>query len=165
MDSVFEVFDSSLSDEEFELNLALAMEAERLGNERGSTSRRNSIPRRIFIRRNSLEGHQRLFQDYFAESPIYSPNLFRRRFRMQCHLFLYIQTEVEAYDPYFVQKRDAAKRLGHSSIQKITVAMRILAYGVYGDFVDEYLRIAENTTTECLKKFVKVVISIFSNDT
>ncbi|KAF5450133.1 hypothetical protein F2P56_030508, partial [Juglans regia] len=164
MDPIYEVFDSSSSDEEFELNLALTMEAKHLDNERGSTSHRNSIMRRIFIRRNSFEGHQRLFQDYFAESPIYPPNLFRRRFRMQRHLFLRIQAEVGAYDPYFVQRRDAARRLGHSSLQKITAAMRILAYGVSGDFVDEYLRIAENTATECLKKFVKAVIFIFSNE-
>ncbi|XP_062088806.1 uncharacterized protein LOC133795371 [Humulus lupulus] len=167
MDPDFEIFDSSSSEEEEEeeeIILALAIEEEHLGNERGSTSHRRSIPRRAFIRRNSLEGHQCLFQDYFSESPTYPPNLFRRRFRMQCHIFLRIQAEVEAYEPYFVQRRDAAKRLGHSSLQKITAAMRILAYGVSRDFVDEYLRIAENTATKCLKKFVKAIIGIFSHE-
>ncbi|XP_062119253.1 uncharacterized protein LOC133833004 [Humulus lupulus] len=166
MDPDFEIFDSSSfeEEEEEEIILALAIEEERLGNERGSTSHRRSIPRRAFIQRNSLEGHQRLFQDYFSESPTYPPNLFRRRFRMQHHLFLRIQAKVEAYEPYFVQRRDAAKRLGHSSLQKITVAMRILAYGVSGDFVDEYLWIAENTATKCLKKFIKAIIGIFSHE-
>ena len=166
MDPDFEIFDSSSSEEkeEEEIILALVIEEERLSNVRGSTSHRSCIPRRAFIRRNSLEGHQRLFQDYFCVSPSYPPNLFRRRFRMQRHLFLRIQAEVEAYEPYFVQRRDAAKRLGHSSLQKITAAMRILAYGVSGDFVDEYLRIAENTATECLRKFVKAIIGIFSHE-
>ncbi|XP_062103085.1 uncharacterized protein LOC133814097 [Humulus lupulus] len=165
MDPDLEIFDSlSSEEEEEEIILALAIEEERLGNKRGSTSHRRSIPRCAFIRRNLLEGHQRIFQDYFSESPTYPPNLFRRRFRMQRHLFLRIQAEVEAYEPYFVQRRDAAKRLGHSSLQKITAAMRILAYGVSGDFVDEYLRIAENTATKCLKKFVKAIIGIFSHE-
>ncbi|XP_062089263.1 uncharacterized protein LOC133795823 [Humulus lupulus] len=161
MDPDFEIFDSSSSEEEEEeIILALDIEEERLGNERVSTSHRRSIPQRAFNRRNSLEGHERLFQDYFSKSPTYPPNLFRSRFRMQRHLFLHIQAEVEAYEPYFVQRRDAAKRLG----QKITAAMRILAYGVSGDFVDEHLRIAENTAAKCLKKFVKAIIGIFSHE-
>ncbi|KAM6542923.1 hypothetical protein CsatB_007370 [Cannabis sativa] len=164
MDPVFELFDSSSSDEESDLLLALTIEQQHLDNGRSSTLRRTNIPRRISIRRNSLEGHKRLFQDYFAESPTYPPNIFRRRFRMERHLFLRIQAEVEAYDPYFIQRRNVAGTLGHSGLAKITAAMRILAYGVSGDFVDEYLRIAENTSTECLKKFVKAVIGIFSNE-
>lgn len=39
----------------------------------------------------------------------------------------------------------------------------MLAYGVSGDFMDEYLRIAENTATKCLRKFVKSIISIYSD--
>ena len=65
----------------------------------GSTSQRK---RRRFIRRNHLAGNERLFLDYFAESPVYPPNLFRRRFRMSCSLFLYILSKVEAHEPYFI---------------------------------------------------------------
>jgi hypothetical protein len=39
----------------------------------------------------------------------------------------------------------------------------MLAYGISGDFMDEYLRIAENNATQCLQYFVKSVISIYSN--
>ena len=56
------------------------------------------------IRRNHLAGHERLFLDYFAPTPIYPPVLFCRRFRMKCSLFLLIQSKVEAHDSYFVQK-------------------------------------------------------------
>ncbi|XP_062096244.1 uncharacterized protein LOC133802029 [Humulus lupulus] len=72
------------------------------------------------------------------------------------------QHEVEAYKLYYVQRRNVTGRLGHSSLAKITAAIRILAYGLSGDFVDEYSRIAENTTTKCLTKFVKAIIGIFS---
>ena len=48
---------------------------------------------RRFIRRNHLVGHERLFLDYFTLTPIYSPALFRRRFRMKHSLFLRIQSK------------------------------------------------------------------------
>ena len=64
-------------------------------------------------------------------------------------LFLQIVNEVEQYDPYFIQRIDAVGVLGLSSLQKITVAYRILAYGTSIDSVDEYIRIGESTAIEC----------------
>ena len=37
----------------------------------------------------------------------------------------------------------------------------MIAYGVIGDIMDEYVRIGETTTMESLKKFVTAVIDIF----
>ena len=39
--------------------------------------------------------------------------------------------------------------------------MRMLAYGVSADAVDDYVWIGESTTIECLEKFVKDVILVF----
>ena len=50
-----------------------------------------------------------------------------------------------------------------SSLQKITAAYRILAYGTPTDSVDEYIRIGESTTIESLRRFVKVVIAMFGD--
>ncbi|CAL5412461.1 unnamed protein product [Camellia sinensis] len=50
--------------------------------------------------------------------------------------------------------------LGLSSLQKITAALKMLAYGVAADFMDEYLRIGESTAMKSLKKFVKAVCLI-----
>ncbi|CAL5335448.1 unnamed protein product [Camellia sinensis] len=36
-----------------------------------------------YIRRDRRQGHERLFADYFAANPVYSPTIFRRRFRMR----------------------------------------------------------------------------------
>ena len=83
---------------------------------------------------------------------------------MNRSIFLRIHSAVEAHESYFIQKRDAAKRLGLSSLQKMTVAIRMLAYGVTGDLMDEYVRIGESTAIESLKKIVKVVILIFSDE-
>ena len=120
--------------------------------------------RRHYIRRNHLTSHERLFLDYFAPMPIYPPALFRRRFRMKHSLFLHIQSKVKAHDSYFVQKRNSANNLGLSSLQKITAALRMLAYGVSGDLIDEYVRIGETIALESLKKFVTAVIDVFSEE-
>ncbi|XP_050259469.1 uncharacterized protein LOC126704472 [Quercus robur] len=155
-------FDSSSDDDEMELTLAIAIEE--LKNEGASTSRRRSVQPRRFIWRNPLQGHDRLFHDYFVETPVYPPNVFRRRFRMSRSLFLRIHSRVEATEPYFVQKRNAANTLRLSSLQKMTAAIRMLAYGVSADFMDEYIRIGETTAIKSLKKFVKAVVSIFSEE-
>ena len=110
--------------------------------------------RRRSIQRNHLVRHERLFLDYFALTPIYPPALFYRRFRIKRSLFLRIQSQVEAHDSYFVQKRNSANKLGLSSLQKITAALRMLAYGVSGDLVDEYVWIGETTALESLKNLL-----------
>ena len=120
--------------------------------------------RHRFIRHNHLVGHERHFLDYFARTPIYQPALFRRRIQMKRSLFLCIQSKVEAHDSYFVQKRNSANKLGLSSLQKIIVALRMLAYGVSGNLMDEYVWIGETTALESLKKFVTVIIDVFSEE-
>ncbi len=83
---------------------------------------------------------------------------------MNHSLFLRIHSAVEAHESYFIKKRDVARRLGLSSLQKMTFTIRMLAYGVIGDLMDEYVRIGESTAIESFKKFVKAVISIFSDE-
>ena len=83
---------------------------------------------------------------------------------MSRSLFLRIHSRVEATKPYFVQKRNAAKTLGLSSLQKMTTAIRMLAYGVSADFMDEYIRIGETIAIKSLKKIVKAIVSIFSEE-
>ena len=46
----------------------------------------------------------------------------------------------------------------------MTVAVRMLAYGVTADFMDEYVRIEETTAMENLKKFVAAMVDIFSEE-
>jgi len=125
---------------------------------KSSTSQRK---RRRYIRRNHLAGNKRLYLDYFAEYPVYPSNLFRRRFRMGRSLFLRVQFKVEAHETYFIQKRENAWRLGLSSLQKMAAAIRMLAYGVTADFMDEYVWIRETTAMESLKKIVAAVVDIF----
>ena len=87
--------------------------------------------------------------------------MFRRRFQMSRNLFLRIVEAVQLHDGYFVQRRDALGRIGLSAIQKITAAMRMLAYGVSTDATDEYVKIGESTTIKSLKRFCRAVIEVF----
>jgi hypothetical protein len=146
------------SDEELEIIAKLAMEEEI------STSNGCSKQRRKFIWRDRLQAHKDLLRDYFSKEPLYPHKYFRRRFWMSRPLFQRIQCAVESHDTYFVQKRDGSGRLGCSSLQKITAAIRMLAYGVAADLMDEYLKLGETTVIESLKRFVKAVISVFSEE-
>ena len=60
--------------------------------------------------------------------------------------------------------KDALGKLGLSSIQKATAAIRQLAYGCAADQVDEYVRIGESTAMECLKRFCKAVVEIYKEE-
>ena len=152
------------SDDEIEILSIFEMEEERLKRERASTSRRGSIVGRKVIKRDYLQGEERLFHNYFVDSPVFPPHLFRRRFQMSRPLFFRLQSALKAHDPYFIQKRNAARTFGLSSLQKMTVALRILAYGVAADSIDEYVKIGESTVVKSPKKFVKVVVNIFSKE-
>lgn len=125
--------------------------------------RRGSITGHVVINRDRLTVEQRLYNDYFSESPMYNESMFKRRFRMSCRLFLRIMESVQQHDNYFVQKVDALGRPGLSPYQKITAAMRILAYGVAADSTDEYIKIGESTAIESLKRFCRAVVEVFGD--
>ncbi|XP_057439899.1 uncharacterized protein LOC130731648 [Lotus japonicus] len=116
---------------------------------------------RKVIERDREAGNERLWNDYFSENPVYTEELFRRRFRMRKHVFLRIVGALGSHDPYFLMYVDAVGRQGLSPLQKCTAAIRMLAYGSPADSVDEYVRIGESTAIECLKNFVEGVCVVF----
>ena len=120
-----------------------------------------SVPGHRMVNRDRVEGHERLY-DYFATPCVYEC-FFGRRFRMNLPLFLRIVNEVEQYDPCFIQRTDVVGVLGLSSLQKITAAYRILAYGTPTDSMDEYIIIGESTAIESLRRLVKAVLAMFDD--
>ncbi|XP_059635531.1 uncharacterized protein LOC132277701 [Cornus florida] len=120
--------------------------------------------KRRYIHRDRERSHPQLMKDYFDENCTYPPEYFHRRFRMRRELFLHILNDVNAYDNYFIQKRDTTGRLGLSSIQKMTTAIRILAYGCAADHCDEYIKIGESTAIETLMTFCKAVIGVYTEE-
>ncbi|XP_076936931.1 uncharacterized protein LOC143604285 [Bidens hawaiensis] len=62
---------------------------------------------------------------------------------------------------YFQQRDDARGNPGFTATQKITTALRQLAYGVGSDMLDEYLQMAKKTGRDSLNHFCRGVISLY----
>jgi len=144
---------------------AITYEAKRIMSLERTSRWGGSVKGRKYIHRNNVGAHKRLKEDYFDDDCTYPDEHFRRRFRMNRELFMRIHDAVVEHDPVnFKQRRDAAKKLGLSSLQKITAAIRILAYGMSGDICDDYLKLAGSTAIKCMKDFCIAVIEIFGNE-
>ena len=145
--------------------LELALKLRRIRQKsRASSSSRRPIKKKIFVKRDRQEAHDRLYKDYFAEDSIYNETHFRRRFRMRRHLFLRIVGALESRFEYFQLRYDGLGGRGLSPLTKCTAAMRMLAYGISADYVDEYLKIGESTAMECMKNFAAGVIQLFGEE-
>jgi len=116
---------------------------------------------RKYFNRDHAAANQRLIDDYFANEPTYDDAMFRRRYRMQKHVFLQIVGDLSSSDNYFTHRVDAANKGGISPLAKCTTAMRMLAYGVAADAVDEYIKIGSSTSLECLLRFCKGIIRLY----
>jgi hypothetical protein len=80
---------------------------------------------------------------------------------MRRELFEKIVEACEANFCYFTNWRNSVGTLGFSPYQKISVAMRVIAYGVLANYTDEYLRIGEDTTILSVWMFAKTIIRVF----
>ena len=117
-----------------------------------------------FIKRDREAAHNHLYKDYFADDSLYNEHQFRRRFRMRRHLFLRIVEALGNHSQYFQVRYDAVGKRGLSPLTKCTAAMRMLAYGVAADCVDEYLNIGASTAVQCLKRFALGVVEVFGDE-
>lgn len=83
---------------------------------------------------------------------------------MPSRLFKKLLNDIPAANPYFEQKPDAAKRLGASPLQKLTAAVRRLAYGVSSDILDEYRRLSETSVAKSTIELCKTICDIYGSD-
>ncbi|XP_057451272.1 uncharacterized protein LOC130743157, partial [Lotus japonicus] len=110
--------------------------------ERRRKIREDTAPRsRKYLDRDHAAANQRLINDYFANEPTYDDAMFRRRYRMQKHIFLRIVDDLSSSDNYFTQRVDAANK--------------------QADAVDEYIKIGGTTAFECLRRFCKGIIRLY----
>lgn len=96
--------------------------AQQLIQEENHVSHHGSIHGHAVIHREREKAHRNLFNDYFADNPLYGEREFNRRFRMSKRLFLHIVEAVKIHDNYFNQRRAASSRMGLSTLQKVTAA-------------------------------------------
>jgi hypothetical protein len=68
---------------------------------------------------------------------------------------------VQTVNPYFTQRPDATGRLGISARKKCMAIVRIIAYGLPVDVVDEYVRIGESTARQALSHLCRAMITCF----
>ena len=116
------------------------------------------------IERGRVLYHDLLMQDYFVDEPIYSAQLFRRRFRMRRELFERIKKDLlEKHADTWERRADRCGVIGFSTEQKITGCLRLLAYGSAADSIDEYVRMAETTALKYLELFCTHIISLYSS--
>jgi hypothetical protein len=83
---------------------------------------------------------------------------------MNKHLFLHIVEKLGTWSSYFTARVDGLIHSGLSPLHKCTTAIRQLARGSAADDLDEYLKIGDRTTMECMKKFAEGVITMFGEE-
>ncbi|XP_024198606.1 uncharacterized protein LOC112201912 [Rosa chinensis] len=103
-----------------------------------------------------------MMEDSFVEHPVFSEEVFRIRYRMSHNVFNRISSDLCRYDQYFVQKLDAAKKVGLLPQQKLTCSLRMLTYGAGEDQCAEYCRMAKSTSIEALKRFTRGIVNLYS---
>ncbi|XP_060195306.1 uncharacterized protein LOC132624563 [Lycium barbarum] len=101
-------------------------------NQKNHPIRVGSIPGHLVINRDCEGVDNNLFLDDFSDNPCFNEGMFRRRYRMSRNLFLQIVDAIKGHDMYFEQRTDAMGRFGLSTLQKITVVFRMLAYSLPG---------------------------------
>ncbi|XP_021979533.1 uncharacterized protein LOC110875640 [Helianthus annuus] len=119
----------------------------------GDEASSQRLTRRAKLNRDQKAAHDKLVAEYFADEPVYTDEMFRRRFRMSRRLFLRIAGDMAQSDPFFTLRYDARGQRGFTNLQKCTSAIRQLPYGYAPDALDEYLRMSERTALLCLQKF------------
>ncbi|XP_024164066.1 uncharacterized protein LOC112171055 [Rosa chinensis] len=103
-----------------------------------------------------------MMEDYFVECPVFSEEEFWTRYKMSHNVFNHISSDLCRYDLYFVQKSDAAKKVGLLPQQKLTCSLRMLAYGAGADQCTEYCRMEKSTSIEAMKLFTRGIINLYS---
>ena len=114
--------------------------------------------------RNFSSAYERIMQDYFVgENSTYNEQDFDRRFRLPRNVFDKIYNRVLGKS-LFVQRRDAAKKLGIHPLCRFVACIRYLAYGVSFDFLDEYCRMSESSVHKSVKDLMKIIIDEFGEE-
>ena len=65
---------------------------------------------------------------------------------------------------FFTQRCDCTGKRGFTAQQKITAALRLLAYGSAADSLDEFLRMSETTALDCQDHFSEGIVELYAEE-
>jgi hypothetical protein len=83
---------------------------------------------------------------------------------MRMTLFLSIIHKLSETSLYFCERYDATGYTGLTALQKCTVVLRQLAYGMAAYTIDEYLKLGKTTTLECIEYYCSGIIECFGDE-
>ncbi|KAB2599977.1 hypothetical protein D8674_010248 [Pyrus ussuriensis x Pyrus communis] len=89
---------------------------------------------------------------------------FKHCLRMRRHVFEHLLHDVQQVNPYFQQKRDRAGRPNFSPHQKVTIALRMKAYGSPADSMDETHGMSESTCLDTLEQFCDTILQVYKDE-
>ncbi|XP_070668053.1 uncharacterized protein [Malus domestica] len=112
---------------------------------------------------NRAMTHANLMNNYFKLNSVYTEKDFRQRFQMRRHVFKRLLRDIQQVNPYFRQKRDRAGRPGFSPHQKVTVALRMMAYGSPVNSMDETHDMFESTCLDTLKQLCDIIVHVYKD--
>ncbi|XP_050156255.1 uncharacterized protein LOC126630178 [Malus sylvestris] len=108
--------------------------------------------------------HANMMNNYFDPNSMYTEEDFRRRFRMRRHVFERLLCDVQQVNPYFRHKRDRAGRPSFLPYQKVTVTLRMMAYGSPADSMDETHGMSESTCLNTLEEFCDTIVQLYKDE-
>ncbi|XP_068309697.1 uncharacterized protein [Pyrus communis] len=123
-----------------------------------------SIAGRSYKPRNRAMSHANVMNNYFNPNSMYTKEDFRHRFQMRRYVFKHLLHDVQQVNPYFQQKGDRAGCHGFSPHQKVTVALRMLAYGSPADSMDETHGMSESTCLDTLEQFCDTIVQVYKDE-
>jgi len=92
-----------------------------------------------------------------GDPPVYAEIDFTRRFRLPRIVFDCVYRDLLS-EQDFQQRLSATSEPQASTLQKMTAALRVLAFGVANDSADEYVRLSESTVCETVHRFARFVV-------
>lgn len=114
--------------------------------------------------RDFTEAFRRFQRYYFTANPVYSEADFERRFRMPRRLFERIELTLRGKGEFRADLKDATGKAGINPKMKIISVLRVLAYGMSFDAVDELCEIAESTARKSFFSFIDLMKKEFGSE-
>ncbi|XP_018499287.2 uncharacterized protein LOC108865959 [Pyrus x bretschneideri] len=82
---------------------------------------------------------------------------------MRLPVFKRLLRDIQQVNSYFRQKRDRVGRPGFSPHHKVTVALRMMAYGSPADSMDETHGMSESTCLDTLAEFCDTIVQLYKD--